>query len=126
MAISIPATSQGRAVRRQQRAPQSRAPETNRERAFDRGYWIAHCGGYRVDGSEGRIGFVEEVRGAAGDPQGLILAVRAGLLGRRFLLIPAENVLFIVPLSERIWLKTPVTLIGSEPAATRPPTSFAA
>jgi hypothetical protein len=32
----------------------------------ERDYWLTHCEGYRVDSSDGRIGFVEEVRGGDG------------------------------------------------------------
>jgi len=79
--------------------------------SFDRDYWLAHCEGYRVDGAEGRIGFVDCVRVVH---DRTILAVRAGRLGRRILLVPVENVAFIVPRAERIWLQTPLTIIGSE------------
>ena len=79
-----------------------------------RNYWLAHCEGFRVDGNAGRIGIVEEVRdgGADGEP---LLAVRAGLLGRRLLLVPAGAVFEIVPRAMRIWLRGPVTIAGSEP-----------
>ena len=43
-----------------------------------------------------------------------ILAVRTGRLGRRLLLVPAVEAAYIVPRAERIWLRTPVTIIGSE------------
>lgn len=74
---------------------------------FDRGYWLLHCEGYRVDGADGRIGFVESVRHACG---ATVLAVRGGWLGRRLLLVPADEVAFIVPRAERIWLTS--TSIG--------------
>jgi hypothetical protein len=70
---------------------------------LDREYWLAHCEGYRVDGDEGRVGFVEAVRDEAGRR---MLAVRAGRLGRRLVLVPADEVSFIVPRAERIWLRT--------------------
>jgi hypothetical protein len=59
--------------------------------------------GFRVDGPGGRIGIVEEVRDVRDEP---LLAVRAGLLGRRVLLIPATEVFEIVPRAMRIWLRT--------------------
>jgi hypothetical protein len=83
---------------------------------FDRGYWLAHCEGYRVDGAEGRIGFVEEVRENPGDPRSPVLAVRAGRLGRRVLIVPSEAVQFIVPRARRIWLRSPVEIVSSEAA----------
>lgn len=71
-------------------------------------YWLAHCEGFRVDGVGGRIGFVDEVR-----PDG-ILAVRAGLLGRRLLLFAAEAAGHVVPQAEQIWLRSDATIVGSE------------
>jgi hypothetical protein len=46
---------------------------------FDREYWLARCEGYKVDTLGGRLGFVEEIRGADG-PQATLM-VRAGRLG---------------------------------------------
>jgi hypothetical protein len=79
---------------------------------FDRDYWLAHCEGFRVDADAGRLGFVEEVR--TDGRNGPVLAVRAGLLGRRLLLVPTSEVAFLVPRAERIWLRSPVTLIATE------------
>ncbi len=105
----------------QQRSPLVSAPEPAEREvplpAFDRDYWLAHCQGYRVDGTEGRIGFVDGVRV---ERRGTVLAVTAGRLGRRILLVPAENVAFIVPRAERIWLQTPLTIVGSETALRLP------
>lgn len=83
--------------------------------SFDRGYWLSHCEGFRVDTADGRLGFVEELR-AGIDGQGDMLAVRAGLLGRRIVLVPVTEVDFIVPRAKRIWLHSPVRIHGSEAA----------
>ena len=83
--------------------------------SFDREYWLSHCVGFRVDTADGRLGFVEEIRADVGR-LGDVLAVRAGLLGRRLVLVPATEVDFIVPRAERIWLHSPLTVLGSEPA----------
>ena len=83
---------------------------------FERDYWLGHCEGYRVDGPGGRIGFVEEVRENRADPTAPLLAVRAGRLGRRVLIVPAGAVEFIVPRARRIWLRTPVEIVSSEAA----------
>ena len=78
--------------------------EDRRWETSARDYWLAHCEGFRVDGcGGGRIGFVEDVRDHGGQP---LLAVRAGVLGRRVLLIPAREVFEIVPRSMRIWLRS--------------------
>ena len=45
-----------------------------------------------------------------------MLAIRAGMLGRRLLLVPAGDVDFIVPRAERIWLKSGFTVVDSEAA----------
>jgi hypothetical protein len=81
-------------------------------------YWVDHCEGFRVDGLEGRIGLVEEV---CDDPAhgGHVLVVRAGLLGRRVLLIPTSEVANIAPSLMRLWLRSPATIAGSEPAPLR-------
>lgn len=94
---------------RRDRTPPAAAPELDRE------YWLAHCEGYRVDAADGRLGLVDEIRpGTFG--AGPLLAVRAGRLGRRLLLVPASEVAFIVPRAERIWLRSPFAIAGSEPA----------
>jgi len=79
---------------------------------FDRHYWLRHCEGFRVDGAEGRLGFVDSIR----DPDGRdpLLAVRAGALGRRLLLIRAKDVAFVVPREARIWLTSRCEIVGSE------------
>ena len=86
-------------------------------RTFDdrtRSRTSASCEGYRVDGAEGRIGFVDDVRG---DDEHRVLAVRAGVLGRRVLLVRGEDVAFIVPPARRIWLRAPATIVGSGAAS---------
>ena len=99
----------GRIQRRRSRA--TTQPTAN---GFDRDYWLRHCEGYRVDGAEGRLGFVDSIRDEADGEA--ILAVRAGRLGRRLLLIRARHVAFIVPREERIWLAAPTEIVGSEGA----------
>ena len=67
-----------------------------------------------MDGDEGRLGFVDSIREEADG--GAILAVRAGRLGRRLLLVRARDVAFIVPRAQRIWLAAPTEILGSEAA----------
>jgi hypothetical protein len=99
-------------------SPLRRSTASSAKDAFDRNYWLAHCEGFRVEAIEGTIGFVESVSpGPEGEP---MLAVRAGLLGRRVLIIPASSAAFIVPRAQKIWLRSPVdvrdTRDGHEPA----------
>ncbi len=89
-----------------QPAPPRRVAEA--PKSFDRDYWIAHCEGYRVDGHDGRIGFVEEVRPNPANPHSPLLAIRVGALGRRLIVVRADDVHSIVPRSERIWLRAPL------------------
>ena len=64
--------------------------------SFDRAHWHSHCEGFRVDTANGRFGFVAEIRSGDG-LEGAVLAVRAGLLGRRIVLVPARDFDFVVP-----------------------------
>ena len=54
-----------------------------------------------------RLGFVETVIVGENPPDDTCLAVRAGWLGRKVVLVPLSSVAFIVPQAERIWLRTP-------------------
>lgn len=71
----------------------------------ERRYWIEHCQGFRVDGSHGRIGIVEDVRRPPNAAP--VLVIRAGMLGRRVVEISASEVFEIVPRARRLWLRTP-------------------
>jgi hypothetical protein len=95
-------------------APRSQIDSPTPATTFDREYWLSHCEGFRVDAAEGRIGVVECVqeRGPDGVP---LLSVRGGRLGTRLLTVSTADVAFIVPRATRIWLASPVRLIGSEP-----------
>lgn len=110
MATTLPEAATRRATHRPPRKRAAPVTRTSND-PLDRDYWLGHCQGYRVDGHGGRIGFVEEVRAEGGRT---VLAVRAGLLGRRILLLAADEVAFIVPQAQRIWLRTPATILGSE------------
>lgn len=81
----------------------------------DRDYWLTHCQGFSVEGAGGRVGIVQDVRRGAG-PREATLAVGAGRLGRRLLLVPATEVSRIVPRGERIWLRSSFEISGSEAA----------
>jgi hypothetical protein len=83
--------------------------------AFDREYWVSRCEGFRVETPAGKLGIVEAVLGADTDEP--VLAVRAGVLGRRVLLVPARAIDFIVPRAERLWLHSSHELIGTRAIA---------
>lgn len=69
-----------------------------------RPYWLSRCEGFRVDTPEGRYGLVEAVmfRVRPDDPDALV--VRTGMLGRRLVLVPIEDVADVTPRKERIGL----------------------
>jgi len=72
---------------------------------FDqRSYWLSRCEGFRVDSPEGRFGLVEAVmfRVRPDEPDALI--VRAGVLARRLVLVPIDEVAEVVARRERIVL----------------------
>ena len=91
------------------------APDRLPAALFDRDYWLSHCEGFRVDTAGGRLGFVAEIRAGDG-PDDAVLAVRAGVLGRRIVLVSARDVDFSVPRAQRLWLGSPTRIIGTEPA----------
>ncbi len=67
-------------------------------------YWLCRCEGFRVDSPEGRFGLVEAVmfRKRPDEPDALI--VRAGVLGRRLVLVPIDDVEDVLPRRERVVL----------------------
>jgi hypothetical protein len=113
MAVHVAPTHRIRARKHLRAAPPARSVP---EPSFDRDYWVAHCEGYRVESAEGRIGFVEEVRDNPGDPATPLLAIRVGILGRRILIVPANEVHLIVPAAQQIWLRSPVSIAQSQAA----------
>jgi hypothetical protein len=84
--------------------------------ALDHDYWIGHCEGYRVETHEGRLGFVDEVRENPADPDTPLLAIRAGMLGRRIVVVAADEVHMIAPRTQQIWLRAPVRIADTEAA----------
>src|SRR5881296_3594203 len=71
--------------------------------SFGRDYWLRRCEGFRVEAPSGRIGHVRGIRfGRTAEPE--VLEVRAGLLGRRTLLIPVAEVSEIGPVERRLVL----------------------
>jgi CelD/BcsL family acetyltransferase involved in cellulose biosynthesis len=77
-------------------------------------YWLCHSEGFRVDTPEGRLGLVEAVmfRVRPTNPDALI--VRAGVLGRRLVIVPIEIVADVLPRKERILLARVPDLGGAD------------
>jgi hypothetical protein len=77
-------------------------------------YWLCRCEGFRVESPEGRFGLVEAVmfRVRPDEPDALI--VRAGVLGRKLVIVPIEDVADIVPRRERVMLKRVPDFSGAD------------
>ena len=71
----------------------------------DQDYWLAHCEGFRVEEPRRRLGIVEEVLAQPNGGEGVALAVRGGVLGRRLTLVPRQDVSFVVPRAKRVYLR---------------------
>ena len=67
-----------------------------RDSTFGDDYWLHRCEGFRVESAGREIGTVHGLR-FNGSIEPDLLEVRAGLFGRRVLLIPVEQVEEIVP-----------------------------
>jgi hypothetical protein len=91
-------------------------PPPAQAESLDSAYWARHCEGYRVHSANGRLGLVHEVREQHDD---VTIAVRAGLLGRRLLLYSAEDIAFIVPRAQTVYLRSSAELIATEPLGWR-------
>lgn len=85
------------------------------ERALGpRFYWLCRSEGFRVDSPAGKLGLVEAVmfRVRPDDPDALI--VRAGVLGRRLVIVPIEDVADVLPRRQRILLRRVPDLSGAD------------
>ncbi|MCC6222011.1 MAG: hypothetical protein IT201_00795 [Thermoleophilia bacterium] len=74
------------------------------QRLGARFYWLCQSEGFRVDTPEGRFGLVEAVMFRVRPDQPDALVVRAGVLGRRLVIVPVEDVADVTPRRERIAL----------------------
>jgi hypothetical protein len=79
-------------------------PEYRRS-VFDRDYWLAHCQGFTVEGPEGRLGTVADVRFLSRLERPDVIVVRTGLLGRRRFSVPVDEVEEVVPDEQRVVLR---------------------
>jgi hypothetical protein len=76
-------------------------------------YWLAHSEGFRVDAPGGRVGFVEAV--VEREPgRAHAFVVRAGILGRRLLVVAADEVEEIAPRRKRLRLRRFPEVGGAE------------
>jgi hypothetical protein len=73
--------------------------------SLERDYWLCRCDGFRIDSPAGSVGIVEGLRFGSRVDRPDLLAVRAGLFGRRLLLIRVEEVDRIVSDEQRIVLR---------------------
>ena len=77
-------------------------------------YWLCRSEGFRVDSPERRFGLVEAVMFKVRPDQPDALIVRAGVLGRRLVIIPIEDVLGVVPRRQRILLRREPAVNGTD------------
>jgi hypothetical protein len=75
------------------------------ERLGRRFYWLCRAEGFRVDSPEGRFGLVEAVMFRVRPDWPDALIVRAGVLGRRLVIVPVEDVADVLPRRQRIVLE---------------------
>jgi hypothetical protein len=73
--------------------------------SLERDYWLCRCEGFWVDTPEGRLGLVEGLRFLSRIDKPDLLEVRAGLLGRKLLLVPSDHVEEIVAAEGRLVLR---------------------
>ena len=77
-------------------------------------YWLTRSEGFRVDTPAGRLGLVELVmlRTRPDEPDALV--VRVGVLGRRLVVVPVDEVLDVLPRRRRIVLRRVPDLSGGD------------
>lgn len=61
-------------------------------------YWLRHCRGFRVEGPDGWLGYVEEVLLDPEEHAPRALVVR----GRRVIVVPVGEIVRLLPRQERI------------------------
>ena len=85
-------------------------PRLPRAASFD--YWLCRCRGFSVSSPGGAVGLVEEVRFRSRLDRPDAIAVRAGLVGSRLLIVPVEAVTEIVARERRVVLRSPPPVKG--------------
>jgi hypothetical protein len=91
-----------------------RVARTLAEKLGRRYYWLCRCEGFRVDSPDGRFGLVEAVmfRVRPEEPDALI--VRAGVLGRKLVIVPLDAIEDVLPRRQRVVLNRVPDLDGPD------------
>jgi len=76
-----------------------------RRSAYGRGYWLRRCEGFVVETPTKRIGRVAGIRYGERSNEPAVLEVRAGMFGRKALLISVDEIAEIAPEASRIVLR---------------------
>jgi hypothetical protein len=76
-----------------------------RRSTYGRAYWLRRCDGFLVETSTKRIGRVAGIRYGEQSNEPAVLEVRAGLFGRKMLLISVEDIAEIAAEQSRIVLR---------------------
>ena len=84
------------------------------------GDWLEGCIGFVVESDAGRIGRVADVQRDAGSSRPVALVLRAGMAGRRRLLVAVDEVAGVLPSTERIVLNGSSVTVPEEQAAPAP------
>jgi hypothetical protein len=85
-----------------------------RSRLGRRVYWLARSEGFRVDTPAGRLGIVELVMLRARPDEPDALVVRVGVLGRRLVVVPVDDVADVLPRRQRVMLRRVPDLSGGD------------
>jgi len=78
-----------------------------RRSTYGRAYWLRRCEGFFVETSGKRIGRVAGIRYGERSNEPAVLEVRAGIFGRKVLLISVDDIAEIAPESRRVILRDP-------------------
>lgn len=93
----------------------SARPDFPRRERFGRDYWLMRCVGFHVDVGGRQAGVVSDVLFGSRLDCPDHLAVRAGLLGRRLVLVPVEEVEEIDPREKALRVRSLPRSAASEP-----------
>lgn len=72
---------------------------------FDHDYWLGRCTGYRVETATGKLGTVESLRFDSRHDRPDFLVVRTRAFRPRYLAVPVDDVVEIVPGERRVLVR---------------------